>query len=176
VNTPRITWPALRATLESHTVQPSTGGPRVAGFLVRCTSTRCELGYVWNAGSSWHWQMPEGAAHYGERSSQRAAVQVLREAHDLATTGCAQQSRLPLLNIDYVEDEMPSLLDSIDRAGRPTREREAAPVPSGGGRAATLFQTKPVPKPPTRNVVWDSTNTGTPDLTATVAAAFRKGH
>jgi len=54
----------------------------MAGFLVRCTASRKELGYVWQAGSAWRWRTADEANH-GERSSQRAAVQVLRDAADL---------------------------------------------------------------------------------------------
>ena len=87
-----IKWPALKAVLEPHTVDTPRG--RLGGFLVRCTATRKELGYVWPAGSAWRWQTPD-RKNSGERSAQRAAVEVLRDAYDLAHGVPAPTIRLP---------------------------------------------------------------------------------
>lgn len=85
----RLTWPAYRAALTSHTVE--VAGRLVAGYLVRDTGTRRDLGYVWASGSSWQWRA--SASQYGERSSQEAAVRQLRDIADLGTE--ARPVRLP---------------------------------------------------------------------------------
>lgn len=85
----RLTWPALRAELVQHTVE--WRGARFAGFLVRDTGTRKDLGYVWQAGSVWRWRTPD--QHSGERTSQKAAVEVLRDAHDLRQGGAPELPR-----------------------------------------------------------------------------------
>jgi hypothetical protein len=76
-----LKFPALQASCEAHTVK--VGASLLSGFLVRCTASRKELGYVWQAGSSWRWRTPSGA-NSGERSSAVRAVEVLRQAFDLS--------------------------------------------------------------------------------------------
>jgi hypothetical protein len=71
----------LGLVLTPHTV--AVPGGRVAGLLVRDARSRRDLGYIWSAGSVWRWQSADGTA-YGERSTQRAAAQVLADVRDLA--------------------------------------------------------------------------------------------
>jgi len=152
MNAIRLSWPALRAALESHTVQTDRG--LVAGFLVRCTSSRKELGYVWQAGSSWRWKSPEG---FGERSTLKAAVEVVREAHDVR-----QGAGLPLPEAW----RHPVLL-------RPTPVAEARPAP----RPAPRPDPKPEPAPePEPQIVWPD-EASAPDLMSAIAermAQFRR--
>lgn len=82
-----VKYHAIRAELESHSVDTAHG--TMAGFLVRDSASRKELGFVWNAGSSWRWKTPD-SKNYGERSMQGAAVETLRQIHDLKTGGIAQ--------------------------------------------------------------------------------------
>lgn len=145
----KITWPELKATLESHTVE--VPGGLLAGFLVRCTTSRSILGSVWSAGQSWRWRDAKGE-HFGERSSQRAAVQVLRDAFDVS-----RGSSTPRLPFDLRSTVI-----------------EAATTP----RATSRTMTRPTPSivapaPPVRRIVW---NDAAPafDMTAAVAKEFGK--
>ena len=97
----RVKYPALKAELDSHTVATKHGF--FAGFLVRCSASRTEMGYVWSAGSAWRWRTADGQ-NTGERSSQQAAVRVLRDAYDLR--------------------RQPSLLDTEKTFARPATVRE----------------------------------------------------
>ena len=92
-------WPAQKATGVVHTVD--TPGGRRAGLLVRSSTSGLELGLVWGVGNAWMWRTPDG--HHGERSSQTAAVRVLRDAHDLALSG----RRTPGLPFDDDSQEAP---------------------------------------------------------------------
>ena len=156
-----VKYPALAAVLEQHTVD--TGRGRMAGFLVRCSTSRKDLGYVWAAGaSSWRWRTPDGT-HYGERSSQRAAVQVLREAYDVAQAGGGTPRALPFPG------------DQAILAGW----RAPLRVPPMKARAATPPAPKLVPpphaappvpaEPPLKKIVW---TTQAPGVTAALDAAL----
>jgi len=77
--TTNIKWPKYRATVEPHTVE--VRGARLAGFLVRDAGSRSELGYIWSKGAVWGWRAADGQ-HYGERATQAAAIEVLRDTFD----------------------------------------------------------------------------------------------
>lgn len=170
----RWKFAALDAWGVPHTVQTPHG--LRAGLLVR-SSGGVDLGYVWAAGTSsgaWFWRTPDGT-HFGERSSQTAAVRVLVDAHDLRATGCAQQSRLPLRDTRD-EDDLDALVDA----------RSAHPLVDGGlyVNDSTRAQRSPLatnakqqqqpakvyPKPPAQKIVWADV----PDVTAALADSFRK--
>jgi hypothetical protein len=155
-----LKWPALKAALEQHTVETPRG--RLAGFLVRCTASRKELGYVWQAGSAWRWRMPDGG-HSGERSSQRAAVQVLRDAHDL--THGLREKRL----LDILEDE-PAILESarVTVTLPPMKPRRVDPKPPATPKVKR--EVLP-PTPPVKKIDW---NTYQPtNVTAALGAALK---
>jgi len=151
-----IKWPALKAALEQHTID--WRGARLAGFLVRCTASRKELGYVWKTGVVWRWRTPDN--HSGERTSQRAAVEVLRDAHDLR--------------------QQPSLLGRLEEARdyeRAKRATDAAPTfvaPTLPPMKAAAPKPPPVAAAPPKGIVWND-QAGMSDLTTAVADALRRG-
>lgn len=146
--TMRLTWPAYRAGLVSHTVK--VGNHMVAGYLVRDLASRRELGYVWQAGSSWQWRVDD--KRYGERSSQEAAIRQLR---DIADVGRAQ----PPLPFDDVDDIAAQTLR--DRAAARRATKTAAPAAPAAPAAA--------PQP---RVTW--TNSNSADLTAAIKQRLDK--
>jgi len=158
-----VKYPQLTAVLDRHTVQTDRG--LMAGFLVRCTSSRKELGHVWQAGSAWRWRTPDGQ-HYGERSTQRAAVQVLRDAHDLAHG--AQQRPLPLSGEGAAPEWHPP-------AELPPMKPAAPPLETKPKRERKPRATPPTPPrvepPPVKKIVWTPQ---APDVTDALAAAIRK--
>jgi hypothetical protein len=150
-----VKWPALKAVLERHTVETPRG--RVAGFLVRCTASRKDLGWVWQTGATgsvWRWRTPDGN-HYGERGAQRAAVQVLREIADLGRGG------LPLLERLRQQDEQAT------PAPPPAPVRKPAPVRVVDAEIVD----EPAEPPPVKKIVW---GTQSPGLSSALAAAFRR--
>lgn len=156
-----IKWPALKASLEPHTVEARGG--RMAGFLVRCTASRKELGYVWKTGNVWRWRTPDD--HSGERTSQRAAVEVLRDAHDLRSGA----TKTPPLPFDVALEESAKL---PKRQAKPTPEpkpKREAPKPVVVVEPEP--EPPPAPKPPQR-IVWSDQPSG--DLTKAVADALRR--
>jgi len=166
-----LKWPALKAMLEPHTVDTPRG--RLAGFLVRCTASRKELGYVWQAGSAWRWRTPDD--HSGERSSQRAAVQVLRDAWDLAHG--VRETRL----LDILEDEpaiVGTLPGGVFEHGKPKltftlppmKPRRVDPKPTPAPKV-TRPKVKPDP-PPVQKIDW--TRYQPTNVTAAVDAALKK--
>jgi hypothetical protein len=156
-----IKWPALKAALEAHTVATSRG--LMSGFLVRCTSSRKELGYVWQAGSAWRWQTPDGA-NRGERSSQRAAVEVLRDAHDVRAGGTPTATTLPF-------DDAPITLPTTARPMKPRAPRPTTGSEPVRNRVVTPKVEPPPPPVPEKRIVWGE-QTG--DLTQAVADALRR--
>jgi hypothetical protein len=170
-------WPALKALLEPHTVEHNGG--ILAGFLVRCTASRKELGYVWQAGSAWRWQTPT-RKNSGERSSQRAAVQVLREAYDLAHGG--SQTLL-----DVFGDEEPVRVPSarprpplakplssfIPRTIPPMKPRRVDEAPAPRPRARFELPANSDDLLP-KKVDWDTFDTPTSDVTAAFADALKR--
>jgi hypothetical protein len=156
-----VKYPALTAVLDQHTVD--TGRGLMAGFLVRCQRSRKELGHVWLAGSAWRWRTPDGA-HYGERSTQRAAVQVLREAFDLEH---GPQRPLP-----FSGDPTVAEIQEAWRAAPVLRPRPTTTVKPAPTRAAPPTPPPPaVEAPPVKKIVW---TTQAPDLRAALDAAFRR--
>jgi len=159
-NTINVSWPSLHAKLESHTVslpvdQRRGGVSVVAGFFVRCTLSNMHVGWIWSQGDAFAWRTPDDA-NFGTRSTLRGAVEVLRDAQNLRSSGCAQQSpRRTLLD---------DLRDSIDERSATTATiRERASVVSAPVKPAA-------PAAPARRVVW---NDSAPAFD--VAAAIRAG-
>ena len=78
-------YPSLFAALEV----ADRDGQR--GSVVRCTATLRELGFVfWRADKvakvvTWHWRAPDG--QHGTTTTERNAVQRLRDLHKLVTFG-----------------------------------------------------------------------------------------
>lgn len=159
----KTTWPELGATLASHTVKTARGA-YMAGFLVRCLGSRKELGYIWTAGTVWCWQTPSGENH-GERSTQRKAIEVLRDAHDLARGGARLPFDIPTPTDADILDAWRSV-GPLPRLGSPMRPQ--APTP----RASA----SPTPAPaaaPVKKIVW---NDAAPafDVSAAIAAGLKK--
>jgi hypothetical protein len=153
----RLTFPALQATLEEHTVETKHGV--VAGFLVRGSGNRAPLGYTWSAGSSWRWRTPDGA-HFGERSSQKAAVEALRSAYDVVH-GARPYDIVPT----PTDADILTAWRSVSKGPRPdadirARQRDAAPAAA-----------KPVLPRPAQTIVWGEQAAG---LTEAVGAALDK--
>lgn len=145
-------YPALAADLVSHTVRdPQARGVLHAGYLVRCTATHRELGFVWpmgegaTFGKAWGWVTPD-ASGYGERVNRRAAVQALR---DVAT---ATTWRAPMVVIEHE--------DVVERA----RQQSPRPRP------------EPKPEPEPKRIVWPETpvNLNVGDLTDKIREALKR--
>jgi hypothetical protein len=136
-----------------HTVEGPNGG-RLAGFLVRDPGTLRELGYIWPAGATWRWKTPTGE-HFGERATERAAVQVLVDialaARHAALSVFPARSALSE-RIHQQNDARPLV---VERAKR-------EPVP-----------TAPEPQ---RHIVWpdDSPDLDPASLTSAITAALRR--
>lgn len=63
-------------TFVDHAIR--TEGGYVAGFLVRATASRRDLGYVWRGPKLWHWRGPDGSLYReGIASSRETAVENL---------------------------------------------------------------------------------------------------
>lgn len=165
-------WPALKATGVIHTVD--TPGGKRAGFLVRSSTSGAELGLVWGVGHAWMWRTPDG--HHGERSSQTAAVRVLRDAYDLALSG----RRLPRLPFDEEAQQAPEPQQPRPQSpgpkapSRPTGPKAQGPkaqqaprpkAPQAQGPAGP-----PAPAAPMKRIVWGPQ---APDVTDALAALLR---
>jgi hypothetical protein len=163
-------WPQHQAVGTPHTVDTPHG--RRAGFLVRTTGG-AELGYIWPAGNAWLWRTPSGQ-NYGERSSQPAAVKVLRQAYDLAQM---RAERLPFDDAPTAP-QPPAPRRAPDRA--PTAP-SAPPRPGQGAhspqrpqrRAPTAPQppAPPAPAPPDQRIVWTDQ---APDVTSRLATLLER--
>jgi hypothetical protein len=174
--TMRWSWPEHKATGIQHTVE--TSGGRCAGFLVRSSTSSADLGYIWPVGNAWLWRTPDGK-NYGERSSQVAAVKVLRQAFDLR--------REPALPFD---DPAPAPQSPRPQSPRPSALRAPQPPRPSGPRPSgpTAPQSPPAPRPqsprpsaptaprpkappapeaPMERIVWGDQ---APDLTSTLAS------
>jgi hypothetical protein len=145
--------PTLRASLEAHTVD--VRGRRVAGYLVRCSASRREMGYVWQMGNAWGWQTPT-AKNYGERSSRHAAVKVLRDVFDLQHDISRARQYTPLPTDQAVLDSW--------RAPR----RASSPASSTTPPAAPT----PRPAPVKQQIDWSTSTTS--DLTSAIADALKR--
>jgi hypothetical protein len=171
-------WPALKATGLTHTVE--TPGGRRPGFLVRSTTSNADLGYIWPVGNAWMWRTPDGKNH-GERSSQTAAVRVLRDAYDLRRTPAlpfdeAPAPRAPRPPGPHAPGPQ---APSAPQRPRPTGPRpsgpQAPPAPSAPGPQAPRAPGPqaprptgpPAPAPPMTRIVWADQ---APDLTGRLAA------
>jgi hypothetical protein len=150
----RITWVALDATIEPHTVT-AVRGAIVAGYQVRRAGSGATLGYIYKAGSAWRWQT-EDASAYGERPDQRLAVIALQSAR-----GDARAPRQTTIAPDYVPPTDTDIL---------TAWRKVSPAPAPG--AAPKVSSAPSAPAPAR-ILWPDDN-ATPDVTAALSAAFRK--
>jgi hypothetical protein len=158
-----ITWADLRAICIPHTVD--VRGGIVSGYLVRCTSSRTNMGHVWQTGSVWRFRTcanldaPLGAAFQtGERPTQRSAVAALRAL------------------ISGVGDPRPAPPVPTDHDAPRARVITAPPVHQRHAPA------RPTPRPavvrdderaapealPAQRIVWTDTPMG--DLTAAMAA------
>ena len=176
----RWSWPELKATGVTHTVD--TPGGRRAGFLVRSTTSSVDLGYIWPVGNAWMWRTPDGK-HFGERSSQTSAVRVLREAYDL-TRGSAP--RLPFDDVASGSQgpgprRSPGYLGP--QAPRPQAPQGPRPRPQAlPGPQAPRPQAPQAPGPqapqapgpqaaPMKRIVWGPQ---APDLTSKLAALLHQ--
>jgi len=134
-------YPSLYAALE-----PSTAPDGKRGATVRCTATRRELGFVWwsstaTNGVVWNWRTGE---NFGERNTERNAVQALRDISNLS-------SGLP-----FSASPDPTPAPAPRRTPSPASAPVAAPTASSA---------------PARRVVWDDEQA--PGLTDAIAAALR---
>lgn len=166
----KTNFPDLSATLVQHTIDTPAG--IVGGYLVRCTASRRDLGYIWTAnGSAWRWRTPSGG-NFGERSSQFAAVRTLREAFNLANGVTADRApRLPFDGTPAPTDaDILSAWRTADAYRTPNVRRHSAP--SVATKAPTEAPT--APPAPARRVVW---NDDAPafDVTAAIKAGLNKG-
>jgi len=162
----RLTFADLNASLDQHTVEIAGGGV-VAGFLVRCTGSRKELGYIWSTGNVWRWRTADRAA-WGERSTQRKAVEALTDSV-AALAGTARRKSPATLPFDGPTDAaIMSAWRSATTASRPAKA-SAARVDEPARKAAA-----PAPKPaaPVQHIVWPDSNAH--DLTAATSAALNK--
>jgi hypothetical protein len=155
----RVKYPALTAVLDQHTVD--TGRGVMAGFLVRCTASQRELGHVWQTGNVWRWRTPD--QHSGERATQRAAVQVLREAHDLRS---GPQRPLPFSGDPTVSEITTAWRQPIVL---PKMKPKAPPLEQLPPRRPTASVTAPEP-PPVKKIVWSTQ----PGVTDALDAAIRR--
>ena len=184
-----VKYPALKAVLDRHTVETPRG--LMSGFLVRCMASRKDLGYVWQAGSAWRWRTPDGQ-HYGERSTQRAAVQVLRDGHDLSVRNASlPQAEFDARSLPFEEVEGPQPLGPQPQPqpqpkapqgpqptakGGPPRPQPKAPQPQPKAPQAPKAKAqpkapKPAAEPPVQKIVW---TTQAADVTSALAAAFKR--
>ena len=154
-----IQLPAQRAVLQPHSVKREDG-TFTAGYLVRCSASRREMGHVWwmHLTNVWGWRTPDGQ-HYGERQTRHAAIDVLRQAFDLAH--------------DITNARVYRAQPTVDLRDSSTTHATTA----SSARATTTTTTKtaaaPAPRvPSTPQITW--TNDASADLTAAVAAALRK--
>jgi len=141
-------------TLLPHTValDPDVPKVRVAGFLVRATASRRELGYIWPLHGGWAWRTSDGA-HFGERQKQRAAAQALLDAALVAMRG-------PGVHVDRrLPDPAPAHAERIRTTMFPDPPPTPAPTPA------------PTPTKPTKPIQWAPSSF---DLTGAVAALLKK--
>ncbi len=155
-----LNWPSFAAVLVVHTVK-NDEGVLVAGYLVRCTSSRADLGWLWPRSVSsaiWNYRSADGRT-FGERSSLKSAVEVLRDVYSI-THGQTLSSR-PVVTRDA---RLPLGLDeratSIDRS-RSSTPRSAPPAPVVS------------PAAPVRHITWGDDDSH-PDLTSATAAALNR--
>jgi hypothetical protein len=116
------------ASIEAHTVKVEHVG-FVPGFLVRCTRSNRELGRIWegrNNGVMWYWRTPTGSA-FGERSTQAAAVRVLRDVYDVTHKRAATDDTFFHAFEDAATPSDKDILDAW-RSVEPTKTRAARPV------------------------------------------------
>jgi hypothetical protein len=154
----------LRAVLVCHTV-PDADGRLTAGYLVRCLASRREMGHVWwkptPGAPSWFWRTPD-ALHCGERTTRDAAIEVLRDAFDLAHD-VDRARRHPIApTVSRPDVDASSSSRANVSPARTSSTRTASPTPTR------------VPRPPsTQQITWGPASSA--DLTAAVADALRKG-
>lgn len=142
----------LGVTLDAHTVD--TPGGVMAGFLVRDAGSRRSCGYIWTAGGGWRWRTASGA-HFGERSSKRAAIETVRD-NARAEAGEPLDTRQPRLPLGGPTD---AAIRSAWRAPTSTPARPIArPTPA------------PAPSAPARQVVWPDESA--PDIAGALGRAF----
>jgi hypothetical protein len=174
------TFTEFSATIEPHSVDTPQGV--IGGYLVRCAASRKTLGYIWPAGAVWRWRTDDGQA-YGERSTQRLAVEVLRDAFNVAhgIALSADQPRQPRLPLDETTRE---ILDAWKSTPIIRRPRPPAPVSDrrfdelrqkfGGTAPDPDPEPDPTPDPkPTKRIVWND-DAPVLDVTAALADAFKK--
>ena len=159
----RLTFTALRATCEPHTVM--VGARRVAGYLVRHSGSRKDLGYVWRESDwCWHWRTP-GGQHFGERTNQRAAVEVLVEIAKLGDAALAHYTQPLPFEVD--------ITPTVERPA-PKPKPKKPPLPAPRTAAGSPPPTKPpAAKPPTAakpTITWADV----PDLTDAVERALKR--
>jgi hypothetical protein len=143
-----------RPGLIPHTVEGPDGG-RLAGYLVRDPGSMRHLGYIWPAGATWRWRTVDGRS-FGERATQRAAVQVLCDA--------ATAARQPALPRTLARTELPEQV-------RP--EAGATPLVT---KPRVPFEAPRPAREPERHVVWpdDPPAFDPASLTSAIAAALRR--
>jgi hypothetical protein len=151
-----------RNILTAHTVT-TDDGRIVAGWLVRRATSRKEVGHVWQEGAVWKWRAA-GSAFFGERSSERAAVEACSDSYD-ATHGVPLSMDLPFTPAPTDADILEAWR-SVE-AQRPdgfVRHTTAAPRTAPAKPAA--------PAEPVRHVEWKKGGHAF-DVTAAMAASLR---
>jgi len=153
-----VSFPTLRAACTAHTVDTARG--LVAGYLVRCTTSRRDLGYIWPAGASWRWKTPNGLS-FGERSTASRAVETLRDISDLQDTPTGQgPAPMPASPRPLFDGNDPYIRPIKPEAPTVTRPRRPEPEPHHPEPRVA-----PDSKPDPRMVA---------NLTAGILAAFKR--
>jgi hypothetical protein len=147
------TYPSLYAALTPDTVN----GRR--GSTVRCTASLRDIGFIWWSADgstvTWHWRTGE---YFGERTTERNAVQALRDVAN------AMSGRT-----------LPRGPDDTDTTTRATTSRATTRRAPADAVAPAPAPKALAPQAPARRVVWGD-EAHQPDLAAAIAAAFRQGN
>jgi hypothetical protein len=152
-----------RNLLTAHTVT-TDDGRIVAGWLVRRATSRKEVGHIWEDGGVWKWRAA-GSSFFGERSTQRAALDACSDSYDVAHG--------QPLSMDLPFTPAPTDADILDAWRSVEAQR-----PDGFVRHTTTAPTAPrAPRPvtpaePVRHVEWKKAGQGF-DVTAAMAAGLR---
>jgi hypothetical protein len=149
-----LKYPGLRALLE-----PTTTPAGQRGSTVRCPDSGKSLGFVWwdvaGNGVRWHYRTPGGC--FGSKLTEQRAVEAvvrLQTDTDVREFDPEAQPSKPRRS--------PGFLTTARPAGRPPLPAPRVPTSPEPPKAA------PAP------IRWDSTTSSSADLTAAMAAAFRR--
>ena len=152
-----LKYPPLKARLE-----PTTTPAGQRGSTVRCADSGKTLGFVWwdvaGSGVRWHYRTPSGS--FGSKLTEQRAVEAVVRLQSEPSFPQFDEEAQPAARAAARRN--PGLLPTPRPPGRPEPRK---PVASPPPEAPT-----PAPAP----IQWDSTTTSSADLTAAMAAAFRR--